>query len=464
MRIFLAVPTVLLLTWATAMAAEPAPEMFAFGAELHVTGKQAFYQMELPLDVYQAVTRRDLGDLRVFNAAGQVVPHTLRRPENTRIRKDVVTAELPFFPIRGEAGTLDGDLVIHVDRNPQGTIVDVRAADRKNPATNEPIRAYLVDAGALKHPIDALELVWTEGSTDFLGELRIESSNDLNIWRPLTTAAVARLSYRGYRLDRSKIELPRPNARYLRIFRPDQQPPVEISRVIALARQDLTTNQPQRRWLKVDALPLAGEPQTYRADLQGFPPVDRIQVELAEINSMAAASLSSNDSVDAPKREHWRGLVYHLQVDGRPVTAPAISVSPTTSRYWTLTIDNSESVLRSAPQIKFGWQPARLVFLAQGDGPFLLAYGSSAIEPARFPLENLLQKTATAADPDPAVAGVEPGPQFLLGGKSKLVATAPFPWKTWLLWTVLVTGVLLIGWMSFRLYQQLRDQEKSHRD
>jgi hypothetical protein len=458
MKTVLAGVAVLLLAWAPVHAAEPVAEMFAYGSKLEATGQQAFYQLELPLEVYQTVTRRDLGDLRVFNAAGQMVPHALRHPENSTVRKDVVTAELPFFPIRSADESIDGDLSIHVERNPQGTIIDVRAAKQQESAATGPIRAYLIDAGSLKRPIDALDLAWAEGTADFLGELRVETSDDLHAWRPLITGTVARLSYQGYQLDRSSIELPRSNARYLRIAWPDNRAPAELSNIIALAHQSTTTNQPQRRWLKLKALPVAGQPQTYLADLEGFLPVDTIRIQLAGINSLAAVRLAAADSATAQQREHWRGLAYNLQADGKTVTNPAITVTPTTSRYWTLTIDNSETALRSAPQLEFGWQPARLVFLAQGDGPYLLAYGSREIESANFSVEALLQKTGSNLHP----ASIEPGPQFPIGGKDKLLPTAPpFPWKTWLLWSVLVTGVLLIGWMSVRLYQQLHAHEKN---
>lgn len=457
MKTFLAGLSCLLLACPPVHATEPATEMFAYGTKLEVSGQQPFYELELPLEVYQAVTRRDLGDLRVFNAASQVVPHALRRPESTTIRKDVVTAQLPFFPLRGDIETIDGDLSIHVERNPQGTVIDVRAAESKESTTIGPVRAYLVDAGSLKRPIDALELAWAAQGADFLGELTIETSNDLHAWRLLTTAAVANLSYQGFQLDRSSIELPRPNVRYLRISWPDNRPPAEVTQVIALAHQNQTTSSPQRRWLKLKGSPIADQPQTYLADLEGFLPVDTVQIQLAQNNSMAVARLASVDSPTAVQREHWRGLLYNLQVDGKSVANPAITLSPTVSRTWKLTIDGSETGLHSAPQLEFGWQPARLVFLAQGDGPFLLAYGSRNIEPASFSVDSLLKKTGSNLQP----AHIEPGPQFPLGGKSKLLPTPPpFPWKTWLLWSVLVAGVVLIGWMSFRLYQQLHTQEK----
>jgi Protein of unknown function (DUF3999) len=85
MKTFLAGLAWLILAGISVNAAEPAADMFAYGLKLEVEGQHAFYQLELPLEVYQSVTRRDLGDIRLFNAAGQVVPHVLRRPDNTTV-------------------------------------------------------------------------------------------------------------------------------------------------------------------------------------------------------------------------------------------------------------------------------------------------------------------------------------------------------------------------------------------
>src|SRR5262249_40655297 len=50
---------------------------FARGAEIHAEGASLF-RVALSDDVYLTATRPDLGDVRVLNASGQAVPHTLR--------------------------------------------------------------------------------------------------------------------------------------------------------------------------------------------------------------------------------------------------------------------------------------------------------------------------------------------------------------------------------------------------
>ncbi|MEJ2202284.1 MAG: DUF3999 family protein, partial [Desulfuromonadaceae bacterium] len=261
MKVLLVALLTLALCGSPLGAAELTPELFAFGSRLPVDGQQPFYQLELPLELYRGITRSDLGDLRVFNAAGQVIPHALRPPETTHTRQDAWTKEVPFFPLHGSAGRSNNDLVIHVERNAQGSIVEVRENQPQTPDTQEAVYAYLLDAGEPKHPMDVLELTWAQNHGNYLGELRIETSADLIHWRPLTSAAVAILSYQGYQLERSRIPLPHGQERYLRLSRPEQPLP-EIRQITALFQQSYTNSLPKRHWLEIEMRPLTDQPQT----------------------------------------------------------------------------------------------------------------------------------------------------------------------------------------------------------
>ena len=67
----------------SAWAANLAPADFAYGLALEVDQDAPLYEVDLPQSIYEAVTQRNLGDIRVFNQQGEVVPHTLwiGRPE-----------------------------------------------------------------------------------------------------------------------------------------------------------------------------------------------------------------------------------------------------------------------------------------------------------------------------------------------------------------------------------------------
>jgi hypothetical protein len=126
---------------------------------------------------------------------------------------------------------------------------------------------------------------------------------------------------------------------------------------------------------------------------------------------------------------------------------------PTRQRYWDLTLDASETTFTAAPRLQFSWQPDRLVFLAQGAGPYYLAYGSNRVAAPDFPIDQLFSSSAALTQPQP----VQPGTAFMLGGQAALATRPPLPWKKYTLWGVLLLGVLLIGGLSFSLYRKLQE-------
>ncbi len=51
---------------------------FAYGIKIDVPAGSAVAATSLPEQVYEDAYRRDLGDVRVFNADGEPVPHMIR--------------------------------------------------------------------------------------------------------------------------------------------------------------------------------------------------------------------------------------------------------------------------------------------------------------------------------------------------------------------------------------------------
>ena len=51
---------------------------FAYGIRVDVPADAAVAATSLPRQVYESATRKDLGDMRVFNGAGEPVPHMIR--------------------------------------------------------------------------------------------------------------------------------------------------------------------------------------------------------------------------------------------------------------------------------------------------------------------------------------------------------------------------------------------------
>ncbi|OGI40008.1 MAG: hypothetical protein A2140_02725, partial [Candidatus Muproteobacteria bacterium RBG_16_62_13] len=282
-----------------AMAAEAplTPMDFAKGYTLNAHGGHALHELTLPADVHRGVTRADLGDVRVFNRAGQIVPHAFREspPESTAPPRRV----LPYFSVAAATGATRADLFMTVRPRPDGTIVDVRAIDR---VRSGGVRGtvQVLDASQTKQPIKLLELAWAAPAAGFYTSVDVEASNDLqHWWRVVHRAPVASLEQGGHRLEQRRVELGGVRAKYLRLRWADAAAPVltgvsaELVPSVPLPRLD---------WQRVVVTADSGESGGLRFDVSGPLRVERVRIEPPEQNSIAQIELLSR----ADARQPWR--------------------------------------------------------------------------------------------------------------------------------------------------------------
>jgi hypothetical protein len=448
----------LLLAPAMALAAET-PQDFAFGVPVQVDGREALYEVEVPASVYQGVVRRDLGDLRVFNAGGEPVPFALE-PRPVRRAEKPQPIAVKYFPLYGEQpGGLEG-LQLRVEQAGGGTVVSVKSEGAK-PAAKRKLLAYLVDVSALERPYEALEVDWRQDSTSFATNLRVEASDDLKNWSTVVSQApLVRVDYGGQRLEQRTVEFQPRTAKYLRLSWPVSskgegaggEQPLELTRV--MVRTGDVFLEPERVWK--DVQPASGEkPGEYTFDLGGQFPVERIRFSLPQDNTIARVELLSRQD----PRHEWRlvtsTVVYRLMQHGRQVASPDLAIATNSDRYWMMRVDQKGGGLGSGlPQLGVGWVPQKVVFAARGQGPFQLTYGSSRVQPASYPIDTVVP--GWRSDKQPRLAQAKTLPERLLAGPTAL--RRQLDYKVWGLWSALVVGVLLLGWMAWRLSKQMQAQ------
>ena len=210
--------------------------------------------------------------------------------------------------------------------------------------------------------------------------------------------------------------------------------------------------EPERAWREV--LPEAGEkPGEYLYDLGGQFPVERVRFALPQQNTIARVELLSRPD---PHRD-WQfvtsSVIYRLMQQGHQVSSPDLAVATNTNRYWLVRADQKGGGLGSGlPRLSAGWVPQKLVFAARGKGPFQIAYGSSKVQPAAYPIDTVVP--GWRSDQPPKLAHAEPLPERLLGGAAAL--HRPVNYRVFGLWGALVLGVLLLGWMAWRLSKQMQ--------
>lgn len=447
------------LPFAGAFCAE-SPSNFAYGAPIRADASESLYRLELSRTVYRGVVRRDLGDLRVFNGAGEVVPHAFRPRAGTETQKRDPVA-LRFFPLYGEEPKqLDG-LSLRVERRPSGTII--KLDERAGAPGSKKLLAYLVDASELQVPVRALDLE-IQGGDVYAANVSIESSDDLSAWRTVVARApLVSLQHEGAKLEQRRIEFASQKPKYFRISWSGMPAPARLGALHAEpgdAQVDAA-----RQWEPVPGRSLADKPGEYAFDTQGQFPADRMRFELPQPNTVVQLQLLSRARTDAPWQPIARAAAYRLRRDGVELSNPDISIGENADRYWLLRVDQKGGGLGAGePKLMLGWLPHEIVWVARGNPPFTLAYGSREAKPSAYAIESIVPGYRRDADLGAKVAAIEQGsPASLksvevdaptvLGGQRALEERIDS--KRWTLWAALFAGVAFLGWMAWRLLRQM---------
>ena len=307
-------------------------------------------------------------------------------------------------------------------------------------AENGPAAQYLIDARPLDAPIAALELSWPDSSADFSGRIRIESSDDLSTWHPLLAAPIANLHAGGQQLVERRIVIPSLKAKFLRLSWIGNKPSFELSEVQA----QVSAGEPRVNWSTVVMAghAVTGEPGEYDFDLGTRLPLERVNLVLPDANSVYLADFKSRPDEKAPWHSVTRAGVYRVATsDGEQTNAP-IEVPIDHDRYWRVHL-SGEGGASLALRLQGSWSPSEIEFLAHGQPPFMLAYGSSSIDGAATDLSIIPSGTL--------VSTATLGPRNSLGGEARISIASALLDKRTLFWAVLVIAVAALAVMARRL-------------
>ncbi|MEO5765179.1 MAG: DUF3999 domain-containing protein [Casimicrobiaceae bacterium] len=434
------------------VAQAQAPAEFAWRLPLVTPADSPFFRVDLPVAVYEGAVRADLGDLRVFNGDGAPVPLAfLARPAAGR--EAAAPVALPLFPLRVERDRADlRDLTLSVRRDAGGTTVDLATRDGAAVA-GERLAGYLADASALASPLTALTLTLPDGAS-ISTRVRVEGSDDLAVWRVLAAGApVLAVEFGGRRLARDRVDLASGPAKYLRIAAEAGQPAL----VLAGARGEFADRliDPARQSRKVDGVADGPATAAYLFDLGAALPIDRIALDLPEINSVAPARVFARRSASDEWRAAGSTVFYRLKnQDGTETTSPPWPVPVMPARYWKIEVDaRSGGLGGGVPALTAQWIAQALVFAARGRGPFELAYGSAQAKPVALPIATLVpgfDARTTPATFLPVMVGKATVPPALAALRQ------PVDMKRWALWGALGVATLVLGWMAYALSRQMR--------
>jgi hypothetical protein len=442
----------LAVCWPSVASADVTVNDFAYGIRIDVPGGTAIGAMSLPEAVYRNTFRPDLGDLRVFNARGEPVPHMIRFAQTRQA--EAPWRSLPFFPLPEAASPEAGGYRVFVRTGPDGAVVRVDPQAETPPP--QPPRTFLIDLSRTGRNLDRLRLQWQPGGDNLAATLAVDASDDLVDWTTIVRrAAVSDIQYGGHRLLGRTVWLSPSTKRYLRLRRLDSGPAFVLTRIDGRGRPE--GRAPVRAFLKIDG---QADPDTsglFAYHTSGAFPVDRVNLIFDQANSMADATLESRSDSDATWTRRFKGLFYRIDVDTPPLTSAPQPVPISMDRHWRLCVDASDSTIGSAvPRLELGYRPHDLFFVARGSGPFTLAFGSAAVEPLKVNVAALFDGIGRHRE-NGIQQWVEPqGKRIVLGGPRRLSPLpVPLPMRRIVLWSILVAGVLVVAAMAWRLARRL---------
>jgi hypothetical protein len=307
---------------------------FAHGREIELGISGPLQTLLLDLPIYRGTVEPRLADLRVFNAAGEAVPHAIRSLARPQSRPDDF-AQLPLFRLpeidEGEPDSSGMNVATHGEEriysidaeiSENGAVVRIiskrplpdDAGDAQSPAAPEAAlpAGYLIDASQLERAVVGLELELGGDPLEFVVPLRIEGSGDLVRFQSLGgRAALARLDQSGHRIEISRVDFPPSRYRYLKLTWPRAKLPVEIEAV--RARLAPETQPPTRDSARIPGQPVPDQADTFLFDLGGKVPVDRVQLDLPQANTLVAAQLFSGPTDAGPWSRRYSGVLYALE-------------------------------------------------------------------------------------------------------------------------------------------------------
>jgi hypothetical protein len=453
----------LLALWAgCAMAQEQLSDQ-PYSAPVLTDAPASHYRFTVPASAYRGSARRDLADMRVFNGAGEPVPHAFAPREDKPTPPAQRAASL--FPLYGEAGKGVDSTSVQVRRTSRGTEINVRETAVR-PATRA-VLGYLLDVSAIEERKQALLLDWRAGE-GFSGSAYVESSDDLKQWNSVASGVpVLLLEHAGARLERKRVELAGTRAKYLRLSFSGVPRDFVLKAVVVELRGDRP--EQVREWLAIQAAP-GKEPGELLFDTAGRFPIDRLRVSPPQLNTVAQIQLLTRERAEDKWRYVASATAYRLRGAGGDIVNPDIVLPVSAERFWLVKVDQRGGGFGAGEvRVEVGWLPHEVVFAARGEAPFRFAYGAKTAKSGALAINAVLPgykdgdlKLANAARIGD-VAGEAAMTPSLLADPVQFVRSlaASGEGKKWLLWGALVAGVLLLSWMAFRLLGEVSRKDSS---
>jgi hypothetical protein len=444
-------------------APSDAPQDYTHVLPLSAGAKQGVLQLRLPKDVYLHARSPMLDDVRVFDAKGVAQPFALRTPafEATNSHRDLPLSIFPLMSNSERASQMDLDVSTAAD----GRLLSVKVRPEAGGQAAAPrLSALILDLGKEPVAVNALRFTLPPGQQEYSAQVWLETSSDMKHWDTVGAAELNWLvNQNAQTLANDRLDFDTRTFRYARLSWRNGTP---------LQFAGIAAEQPVRS----DATP-PGE-QLLLQPTAGREPKDLVYavppaiaplkagLQFSEANVVLAGTLGVYRELPARQvgqGQAWRfdalasSTFYRITQNDQVRSSGDLEVPPVHAAQWVL---RTAAATTLKPSLRLNWQPATVVFLASGNGPYTLAVGRARAAPAAQSIDQVAPgfSEAELLKVESATAG--PVAQQQDGGvrdaSATLEAAAAAQRRLIVLWSVLLLGVAVLGFMVWRLLRPSR--------
>lgn len=461
-------------------------------------GEQSLRRFTLTAEVYSCLMQKNGADLSIENAEGQAIPFYLGSLAPTvEIEDKSYHAEMTFYPEPQTPIYKTGE---QIKRIAQLTgVASGQESDTQWQQKNTYYSSLILEKKMTSDRLKTITINTLPQSKPISATLIIEESDDLQHWvTALYPHALYLLPGDQATLKKDTFTLnSEGQAKYLRIaiLSNSDHFLAFISSVSAYYQH--ITSQPIQHWQWLSIVDFkALDHNEWAFSLPGLFPVSRIVFAHADNIALYQGSIYAEYYVDPSskamevikesrhvgRKENVKNLIkntlhvkprlappvaapnyqyrgdfnqYRLITDTETVMSPEIHIGITQSKNWKLRFTQPDAInVSQLPTIKLGWEATQITFITQGSGPFRLRAGKAEkVTPIRLPTYFLNYDH----DPEVVTLFAETGSEI----NSPLPASTATPsknthWSRFLLWSILLLGVLLMGYMAYQLAKKMK--------
>ena len=435
-------PAILINTLGAALSK---PEQYAYQAELSEATK-ALQRIELPVDILLTSTRADLGDVAVFDKNGKPVPIWLRKSLIPKLEKQF---GLPVYQFNTYQQSSSKTLTIREQNQDQDQFSE--STTTETVPVDQARQDYVIglpeaDEGL---EIESIELDWTHQPADQLLKVSIEAGSDLDSWRTIQSNKSLTNQESDDAKWRTIDNIPK-GEKYLRLTPLNSIRSFEIKQVIGTYQRNETV---KKIWHQLgDLKKMVDRPGYYKFDMPSNVQAIELKLIPGEQQTLINGDLYAGREDFEQKRLIASNIQQH-NISGREIEPnKSINIPAQSYVHWWF---KPGQTLSSTPKVEISYPVYELLFLANDNGPFRLAWGNYESEALSNDLIGILSPEQKQ---QPASELVEMGKMQIAGGDARLSPGEKLPWLKWFLWLFLVVAVIITGNMAFNLFRDMNAQ------